>query len=912
MNMHIMIKNLIAIQDILRENILTAEHINHLKQQYTKIIESLSSTLLREQRQLLHTILKSLITTHKPTENIFTLFGIEESDIQQKPMNTYEVKESKESQENNNEQMGISAFAELAYHFEKNGIAQHHAEKLYTMCGDLQNTLIYLHEFTLKNKTNEHIFHDACLFNLPNTSSFNISAWRTLANNNNKWKNLIENKDFKEYILPSASKIEETLIQKASLQQDDKYPFDLSNLKDAQKKSFEKYWNVFKQHPEKPHSFQLFLKNCPLSVLMDEYNKLLFQNAERNVQAALEFKKQGLTQAEFDTYLGLKSIDSEEIPNICITGTHIGVPNYHYYLKKLDPSNPKAACLGKITNCCQSLGGEGEECAIYGITSPHSGFYVICKGDAQNPKANDLIVSQSWAWRSKSGALVLDSIEYLNENAQGIFGNTRFKNIDIWEAFYKTLTNKLVENPDYGIHSVMVGTGGKTPEHLGLGVPIQEEPIDYNGYRDSTEQFILSSATMPLCELYYLSPAFPGGISVKEPSEKKVQEYIHHHPSLEDILQLILQDPSINMTKINFLYSLERLLPAELHFRYAMDILKIDIKNMNEFLCMLATFGSILIVEWLMSKDLHLSIEHLTHMIIVAVQNGKCEMVHYLQQKGGQLKEDISPSLLELAIMSNHLEMVQYIVNNTYIKDTKAIYNAANKSSLLIVQYLISKNIGNINYQNDKGETALFRAIYKKKWDILKYLIELGANVNIKDNTNSTVLTALLSSEEVDLDILKYLLSKCKKYLFSTAHDISERTALHIAACKGNLKAVQYLVENKVDLNKQDFRGYTALYQALINNHFDIVIYLSEQNGIELNIPIKTDENETPLFYAAMLKEWDVAKVLLKNGADGSSLLPLLQNRILHKPDIFYFLIQHTANPIKKEELSYQGFPLMV
>ena len=103
------------------------------------------------------------------------------------------------------------------------------------------------------------------------------------------------------------------------------------------------------------------------------------------------------------------------MPPIVIDGnTIIGYPGY--YLRRLNVENLQdaeyAAVLGKLSDCCQSMSGEaGEPCAIHGISSAHGGFYVICFGDVNQPKREDQLIAQSWVWRSKLKALVIDSIE---------------------------------------------------------------------------------------------------------------------------------------------------------------------------------------------------------------------------------------------------------------------------------------------------------------------------------------------------------------------------------------------------------------------------------------------------------------------------------------------------------------------
>ncbi|MFZ4077532.1 MAG: hypothetical protein ACOYKA_06060, partial [Legionellaceae bacterium] len=98
-----------------------------------------------------------------------------------------------------------------------------------------------------------------------------------------------------------------------------------------------------------------------------------------------------------------------------------------YYWVKLPPTDKRALILGKITHCCQSMGGDSEECVKDGVSLEDNGFYVLLKhqrGDASKPLHDDgsinydnfQIIGQSYAWRSTEGDVCLDSIECLRNS----------------------------------------------------------------------------------------------------------------------------------------------------------------------------------------------------------------------------------------------------------------------------------------------------------------------------------------------------------------------------------------------------------------------------------------------------------------------------------------------------------------
>ncbi|MGD9591903.1 MAG: hypothetical protein AB7V32_05240, partial [Candidatus Berkiella sp.] len=139
----------------------------------------------------------------------------------------------------------------------------------------------------------------------------------------------------------------------------------------------------------------------------------------------------------------------------------------------------------------------GHACTIHGLTSPYGGFYVLCQGDSKNPQITDTVVAQSWAWRSQSGAIVLDSIEVNHEWLQQAPANK-----DLVMGIYHKFAQTLVKQN----HTSQVLCGTSPALQNGIGkkplFPIQAKFKDYEGYCDSDQPRILYDAQKPY---YYYS-----------------------------------------------------------------------------------------------------------------------------------------------------------------------------------------------------------------------------------------------------------------------------------------------------------------------------------------------------------------------------------------------------------------------
>lgn len=83
------------------------------------------------------------------------------------------------------------------------------------------------------------------------------------------------------------------------------------------------------------------------------------------------------------------------------------------------------------------------------------------------------------------------------------------------------------------------------------------------------------------------------------------------------------------------------------------------------------------------------------------------------------------------------------------------------------------------------------------------------------------------------------------------------------AILDGNLKRIEKLID-KVDIDMKNDNGYTALQLAFILKNFDIVKLLINDGA---NVNLKDSYGQTPLMLAVVLKKFDIVKLLINSGA---------------------------------------------
>ncbi|MDR3197002.1 MAG: ankyrin repeat domain-containing protein [Planctomycetaceae bacterium] len=112
------------------------------------------------------------------------------------------------------------------------------------------------------------------------------------------------------------------------------------------------------------------------------------------------------------------------------------------------------------------------------------------------------------------------------------------------------------------------------------------------------------------------------------------------------------------------------------------------------------------------------------------------------------------------------------------------------------------------------------------------------------------------------------------KYLVEKGADVNIKghngiTPLHCATLHDNLEVVKYLVEKGADVNVKDKNSETPLFNAVSSGNLEVVKYLVEK-GADVNV--KDLEGKTPLDYADLLDydNKEEIKEFLRN-ADGKS-----------------------------------------
>lgn len=674
---------------------------------------------------------------------------------------------------------------QLAYLSEQNGIAEEHAFKLATIFDKEQGALSYLLNRARnimpsdKNAalSKESVVHDGCLFDLPSPDSCNFKEWQQLARKN------LENPRFRE-LFPHAGELEKiarlTLKKRKAITPDEKkqetehsslflqMKKDLSLLikqyKDLdtnpvtqltpqeliQRQENLSLWG--KKIGEQRRALTKFCQGLPFS----QMNMIVLQAFYESYQHGSNeghkiLVNNGITSQNIDKFNQLPRTKAEDfIPEVLLDGQSLGYPEF--YLKKLDTSSNEgaamAACLGKITHCCQYLGGVGEQCAIHGITSPNGGFYVVCKGNSKNPSLEDPVIAQSWVWRGQNKGLCLDSVEVVRSLKEAEY--------PMITDFFRMLGHTLCQK--YAISRVNTGAQSGITRHIALkNCHTQKEHfLDYHGYCDSKSQLPLANQSMP---------------------------YLFYGQTNSELLQtLITQETRLFFTTLFTTAEAlkdNQILKQALAFALSQneDLLNllreaaIDTKRQEEFEVLLQ-----------INKEHRENLNQNKINIELIEQGADINMLNYKGESALHLAAlNVDLALFEQLLAQHPNLNIQDRYGNTVLLRTleKIVYEDKNEDGRYIVASLIEMK-ADLDIKDKDEVTPLMLAVKNNDLLLVKILCQQGADIETFDDDMKTAL--FLAVERGLTDIFDYLVKQGAQW---NVISYKTRDNLLIAAVKG-------------------------------------------------------------------------------------------------------------------------------
>jgi len=194
----------------------------------------------------------------------------------------------------------------------------------------------------------------------------------------------------------------------------------------------------------------------------------------------------------------------------------------------------------------------------------------------------------------------------------------------------------------------------------------------------------------------------------------------------------------------------------------------------------------------------------------------------------------------------------------------RTLWECASKGHIKLLEFMLNCGI-QVNALVEVPEnlhekfTLLHRASYCGQVEVVRFIANRGADINIRDANNNTALH--LAADSGSVDIIQLLLDKGISVNLTNAND---STPLHVSAQSGKLEATKTLIERGAAINNTNKSGVTPLMVAAHYGKLEIFCYLTEK-GADIDIP-NDKNNNTALHYAAGSGGVDIIKLLLDKG----------------------------------------------
>lgn len=210
------------------------------------------------------------------------------------------------------------------------------------------------------------------------------------------------------------------------------------------------------------------------------------------------------------------------------------------------------------------------------------------------------------------------------------------------------------------------------------------------------------------------------------------------------------------------------------------------------------------------------------------------------------------------------LSLLVFAKDKNVSKVNEKFYKAVGDTNIKLAQQYLSEGADINTKAGSFGWTPLMKIVFGKsdnaKMEMFKFLIDNKADVTIKNDFNQIALHIAVASD-TRLEEIKILVSLGSDI---NAQTDTMATPLYNAAFWINTAAVEFLINQKADVNIKNKDGNTALMVACKDKKGAPVVDLLIKAGADVNVI--NDKGETALSLAKKKGSKEIVDLLIKAG----------------------------------------------
>ncbi|KAK3697032.1 hypothetical protein QZH41_012499, partial [Actinostola sp. cb2023] len=213
--------------------------------------------------------------------------------------------------------------------------------------------------------------------------------------------------------------------------------------------------------------------------------------------------------------------------------------------------------------------------------------------------------------------------------------------------------------------------------------------------------------------------------------------------------------------------------------------------------------------------------------LFVAVSMGNLELVQYIATSGAQLdsKDNLGRTAIALASYQGWNDGVYYLLalgaNQTLVDNCgrlplhAATYYSNQRTVEILLRQLSPEFV---NTQDCEGMTAFHWVAFHGRTDLVRLLVENGAELLARDNEGKTPLH--WAAQNGSVDCCRAILNTAAGQHLLNGKDFSGKTPIHFAAAAGHVEALQELITEKfANIDLGDAENRTPLHWSAATGH---------------------------------------------------------------------------------------------